>query len=94
MPKIRDKLPRGGVSQRVRQTTFVHPSQRYLQSDLSSSTSRQRNVRNEKITSVLGPKAREEEIRQSDILMKETLHSKFNSIFCARVLADFMIFYL
>lgn len=79
MPKVKDKLPRGGVSQRVRQTTFLHPSQQHLYSDPSESprtTSRQRNIRNEKITSDLGPQAREAEIQKSDAMMKETLQSK------------------
>ncbi|KAK7690568.1 hypothetical protein QCA50_005666 [Cerrena zonata] len=78
MPKdSREKLPRGGVSQRVRRTTFVHPSQQHLYSSdpPPASTSRQRNIRNEKITSVLGPQAREEEIRESDAMMRETLQN-------------------
>ena len=71
----------GGVSHSVRQTIFVHPSQR-LQGLYPSS----RNVSATKITRVLDPLTREKEVQESDILMKEQLKSIFLSCFLLQVL--------
>lgn len=74
MGKYRTKLPRGGVSQQVRQTVFIHPSLRPPSQAVSGESSRQWAS---KVTTVLGPKAREQEIKDSDVLMQEQLRSKF-----------------
>ena len=79
MPKARRKRERGGMSQHVRHTTFINPffpppSANPL---VRGSTSR-RCITNDKITTVLGPKARDEEIRESDRLMQEQLSSMYS----------------
>lgn len=71
MPKARTKLPRGGVSQHVRQTVFFDPLSRPPDSATSSSS----RIWTPKTTTILGPKAREQEIRDSDALMAEQLRS-------------------
>ena len=73
MPKERRKRQRGGMSQHVRHTTFVNP---FLSANPSvPASTAHRRITNEKITTILGPKARDEEIRKSDRLMQEQLSS-------------------
>ena len=77
MPRENRQRRRGGVSHEIRQTTFIHPSQLQNLVEPSPGSSRHRIARNEKVTRVLGPKARQEEIQRSDLFMREQLSGNF-----------------
>ena len=80
MPKERKKRQRGGLSQHVRHTTFINPFFPTPSANSSGyNSSSRRCVNNEKITTILGPKARDEEIRESDRLMQEQVSSTFSN---------------
>ena len=70
MPKER-KLPRGGISQHVRQSELSNPFSRLLSSVPSNSTP----ALKARVT-VLGPRARAREIQEADERIKQQLLSK------------------
>ena len=87
MPKER-KLPRGGVSLHVRQTELSNPFAR-LQSRFPQ---HEKAVICKPIVTVLGPKARREEIKEADERLKQHLLSMPFTHQCFRVMTNLLLF--